>query len=248
MALAKLNSSIQISTSIQVLLLLLIYSLSVLSYKYIETPFRNKKSFCKAKIYKYSDVFIDLGLCVGIVFILNVKIQQHIFPEEMKKYNMLLTAHNSHEHQTMHEEECKFWSPELDEEFKAKFHDYSEKYGKALVILGGSHGMELYNAIAMNTKYKFVVSLSRGFCRAHDFIGTMHTFQQCHNEDFKIFSSSNFDRILSVIYTQTPDRLFTENMNNATESSLSTKHVDQVVSYLSTLKNDGSSQNSVEPK
>jgi len=238
LALAKLKLSTDLNMAIQVGLLLSIFLISTLTYKYIETPFRNKKIFSKAKVFRYSAISMAGMICISIIFMSNTEIQRVFIPKKIKQYDMLLTAQNSHEHQIMYEEECKFWSPILNTAFKVKFNDCSQKYGKAVVVLGGSHGMDLYNAIAINSRSKFVVSLSRGYCRAHEFIGSRDNVPRCQYEDFKKFAANNSNHILSVIYTQTPDQLFTENMNTAKRDNLSIEHIEQVVSYLSGLRNE----------
>ena len=88
LALAKMNSQVHLSMPLQIGTLFLIYCVSVLSYKYIETPFRDKKIFCKAEIYKYSSVSMVVMLCIGIVFMFNASIQQIVFPEKINNYNI----------------------------------------------------------------------------------------------------------------------------------------------------------------
>ncbi|MEH6473075.1 MAG: acyltransferase [Halopseudomonas sp.] len=236
LAFAKMKFSEDLGLVAQAIVFTLIYAVSALSYKCIETPFRDNNVFLRADIYKYSAASLVLMCFVGVLYISNVSIRKYFYPEDMSRYEMMLVSADSHEHQIDYEDECKFRYSSLNEQFKERFNDCSIKHGKAIFILGGSHGIDLYNAIAMNSNNEFIVSLSRGFCRAHDFIGELAYKPKCQYEDFKEFASMNFDNIMKVIYTQTPDRLFTKDINVASEAHLSVSHVDQVVDYLSRLK------------
>ena len=163
----------------------------------------------------------------------------------MQRYEMLLSADQAHKEQVMYDDQgCKFWSSELDTNFVHRFERCAEQHLKAVVVIGDSHGMDLYNAIAMNANYDFVVSLSKSACRAHALIEGNTPTNINHNakpacpyEDFKEFALTHSDNILTVIYTQTPDRLFKRYIDNALPSDLSMSHLDQVVDYLRSLKN-----------
>jgi hypothetical protein len=104
--------------------------------------------------------------------------------------------------------------------------------------MGGSHGIDLYNAIAMNASNPFIVSVSRGYCRAHKFIGDQKNLPKCQYKDFKVFADKYAENISYVIYTQTPDRLLYEGkvFDKATIEDVSITSVDEVVSYLTDLK------------
>ena len=238
LAFAKIETSPELDFGTQIFVFTLIYAISVLSYRYVETPFRNRKSFSRARIFKYSAASLFFMAGIGFLCSFNVSILKLFYPDNMKRYEMMLVSANSHEQQVVHEEECKFNYESLNHTFKKRFGDCSKKYGKAIVIIGGSHGIDLYNAIAINSKYKFIVGLTKGYCRAHDFIGPLPHKPTCQYQDFKNFSSTHAGKIMKVIYTQTPDRLYTKGMDYAIKTDLSLSHVNQVVDYLSSLKND----------
>lgn len=169
----------------------------------------------------------------------NILIQGTFYPTEMARYKVLLEADNSHAHQVMYNNDCKFWDESFSTEFKNKFTKCAKNNAKAIFVIGGSHGMDLYNAIAMSSDHKFIVSVSKGFCRAHEFTGNPSNKQKCQYQDFKDFAKNYAGNISHVFYTQTPDRLFNENSYGISDvENISAKKVDQVVSYLKELKND----------
>ncbi|WP_218352566.1 acyltransferase family protein [Alteromonas lipotrueiana] len=218
----------------------LTFILSYISWRFIENPFRKKNKFSQGFIFKTSLFSILVFFVIGAIFKENLHIQRYFYPSEMTRFDKINEAKAAHANQTMFDNgQCKFWSPVLDEKFVQRFADCAEKHRRAVFILGGSHGMDLYNAIALNSANHFVVSVSRGFCRAHDFLEKTSNLPKCQYEDFKTFSERYKNSISLVLYTQTPDRLFSVNsLDKASPDTLSKTSMDEVVTYLASLKND----------
>jgi len=237
-ALAKLKTSIHLDFATQVVLLITIFIVSYISWRFVESPFRNKIRFSQRRIFKFSIVSFVCIIFTGYLFKENVYYQKFLYPENMARYAILSTAQDSHENQKMVDNKCHFWSNKFDNKFENRFKACSEKYDKAVFIIGGSHAMDLYNAIAINTNNPFVVSVSKGFCRAHDNIVASSKIKNCQYEKFKRFALNNNENIALVVYTQTPDRLFSKTMTIATKNDLSEKHVNQVVDYLSSITSE----------
>jgi peptidoglycan/LPS O-acetylase OafA/YrhL len=239
LALMKKSYSIHLEP-IQILIAItLIFLLSYLTWKYVENPFRNKQKFTQNKIFKLSFASIVVISLFGFLLKENLQIQKIIFPEEMVRYEIMLEANKAHTDQVMFDNDCKFWSEDLDDNFKIRFEKCAVKYNKAIFILGGSHGMDLYNAVAMNARNPFIVSVSQGFCRAHKFIGTRKNRPRCQYEDFKIFADKYSSHISDVLYSQTPDRLFKANyldLDKAIIEDLSMEMINEVVDYLVDIK------------
>jgi len=214
-----------------------IFLVSYLSWKFVEAPFRSKAKFDQRRVFKLSVSAMCIGVCCSLVFMANLKLQTILVPDNMARYETMLTAQHSQSNQVMFDDGCKFWSKEFNLRFTNRFDKCAKRYGKAIFILGGSHGMDLYNAIAMNAKNPFIVSVSRGFCRAHQFIGGLKHQPHCQYQDFKEFAKKHQRDLSYVVYTQTPYRLFTVTpLHNASINDLSVVSVDQVVSYLADLK------------
>ncbi|MFT6905423.1 MAG: peptidoglycan/LPS O-acetylase OafA/YrhL [Oleiphilaceae bacterium] len=220
----------------------LTFFLSYLTWKYVENPFRDRKKFSENKIFKYSLVSIALLSLCGLLFKENLQIQKLIFPEQIVRFEQLLQADNSHSNQVMFDNsDCKFWSKEFDNNFIDRFDNCAKKYDKAVFILGGSHGMDLYNAVASNASNPFIVSVSRGFCRAHKFFGDQKNLPKCQYVDFKLFADKYSNNISYVLYTQTPDRLFKVTpLDKASTKELSLERLKEVTNYLADIKEKNS--------
>jgi peptidoglycan/LPS O-acetylase OafA/YrhL len=237
LALMKKSYSIHLEPTQILVSITLIFSLSYLTWKYVENPFRNKQKISQNKIFKFSLASIVVVALFGLLFKQNLHIQKNIFPEKMARYEKLLKAHNSHSNQVMFNNGCKFWSDKFNQDFISRFEECVKAHGKAIFILGGSNGMDLYNAVAMSASNPFIVSVSRGYCRAHKFIGDEKYLPKCQYEDFKTFAVKYSNHISYVLYTQTPDRLFnTLSLDEAAPSDLIINNLEEVVRYLADLK------------
>lgn len=238
LALMKRKYSLHLSLGEAIFSIIVTFLLSYLTWKFVETPLRNRKKYSVPFTVKLSVFSAVVVLLVGLLFNQNMHFQKIIYPKEMARFEQLLEADDSHTSQVMYDDnKCKFWSSEFTKRFYSRFNKCSNQYGEALFIIGGSHGMDLYNAIAMTTDYPFVVSISKGFCRAHSFISDVGTTPKCQYEEFKQFSKFNSSNISLVIYTQTVDRLFNVNpMSTASTEDININSVNEVVEYLSDLK------------
>jgi peptidoglycan/LPS O-acetylase OafA/YrhL len=237
LALMKKSYSIHLEPTQIFTSLVLIFSLSYFTWKYVENPFRNKQKFNQNKIFKLTITSIAIVSLCGLLFINNLQFQKLINPENMVRYEKMLDADKSNSNQIIFEDDCKFLSKEFNNSFIKRFKQCAKLHDKAIFILGGSHGVDLYNAIAMSTSNPFIVSVAQGYCRAHKFIGNQKNLPKCQYEDFKLFADSNSDHISYLIYTQTPDRLFKINtLHEATINDLSISSIEEVVSYLADIK------------
>lgn len=242
LALMKKTYTIHLEPNQIITSITLTFFLSYLTWKYIETPFRDKNKFCESKILKYSLSSIAIFALCGLLFKENLKIQKVIYPDKIARFEKILEADKSHSHQVMFDNnECKFWSKEFNNNFIDRFNSCVKKHNKAIFILGGSHGMDLYNAVAVNASNPFIVSVSRGFCRAHKFIGEQKNLPKCQYEDFKLFADTYSNNLSYVLYTQTPDRLFKVNsLDKASIKDLSLDRLNEVTTYLADIKEKNS--------
>jgi peptidoglycan/LPS O-acetylase OafA/YrhL len=215
-------------------LILLSFALAFLSWKYWERPFRNKNIASRKFIFKFSIFGMLFLSAIGLFTSLySDQIFFGIYPEKYANYKIIEEAASTKN--MMINSECHIWSENFTNSFISRFQSCSIKYGKAVFITGGSHGMDLYNSIALGSDYPFIASVSRGFCRAHKFLG-QENFNKCHYDDLIKFAKNNSKNIGYIIYTQTPDRLFIKSFNEAKAGDLSIESVTEVINYLLKLR------------
>lgn len=238
LALIKLRYNEHLSFVEQLVIFSFLIIVSYFSWRYIEAPFRKKGLFTKQKIFQLSLFSLLTLLLLGVILIQNQKIQNVIHPEKMRNFHMLNEAHNTHVNQNMFEHKCKFWSGTLDESFIKKFETCLKKTStKAIVVIGDSHAMDLYNLIAMNIEYPHVISVSSGMCRIHKpVLNNTNVEDKCEYKNLLTFLDKHHKSIERIIYTQTPDKLFTKAFSTASSKDLSLNAMEEVVNYLSYIK------------
>lgn len=220
------------------------FGIAWLSWRYIEQPFRNRQLIERRHVLTLAGTASVALLSLGGAFVIwgDVPLRS-VDPESYQRYLVIKDAALSN--RQMASGGCHFWSDTISEDFRRAFERCTEQYGKAALVIGDSNGMDLYNAVARNTLYPFVASVSRESCRAHDMIGWRPP-HPCPYADLETFVAEHASAIHVVLYTQAPDRLFNATwskgylglpyMLEARPSDLSELAVSQVVSYLSRLR------------
>ena len=187
---------------------IILFGLSVLSWKYIENPFRNKKTINDnffIKIISSTIIFIFVitlflenlskkGLNEKFYIFLNSDQKNKIYTQVKKvrdeNYNFEKSNYDT----------CKIMTIEINKKFEDKFNYCKNKYDKKFVLfLGDSHAGDLflsYTKIKQNDN--FVVGLLPEGCRP------ALNFRKCTTkyENFKNFIIKEKKNINLVIYTQ----------------------------------------------
>jgi hypothetical protein len=186
------------------LLLLLSIIISILTYNLIEKPFLNKK-FISDKIFLIL-LFISVTILALVIVIIknNENFHDYKFKHlNLKEQKILIAAnlaYNSFNYENMFfDNKCRFWSKIVDYNFEKNFEDCSKNTQSvtdgAIMIIGDSHAMNLYNAISMNLNDSFVISISQGGCRIHT------RSEECKFEDLKDFLIKNKNKIKKLLFT-----------------------------------------------
>ena len=132
---------------------------------------------------------------------------------------------------------CKFWTPNLDENFYSRFLKCHSKFGRAIVVLGDSHAMNIYNALFLATRSDFFVGISTGGCRPNT------QLDSCHYDDFERFLKTSPNSIKEVNFHQSgsyliSDRRGSVDTNLAFKSQDSYRIVDDDIQFLLRYLND----------
>lgn len=90
--------------------------------------------------------------------------------------------------------DCHFHAMTLDAAATARIDACFRKYGPGIVVLGDSHGMDLYNALSFKTEAPFLLGISQGGCRPHD------PLPKCHYGPFLDYLSTNPGKIKKVVF------------------------------------------------
>ncbi len=132
---------------------------------------------------------------------------------------------------------CKFWTPNLDGNFHSRFLKCHSKFGRATVVLGDSHAMNIYNALFLTTRSDFFVGISTGGCRPNT------QSDSCPYDDFERFLKSSPNSVKQVIFHQSGSYLISDergavDTNLAFTSKNSYRIVDKDIQFLQRYLND----------
>ncbi|AXQ29514.1 acyltransferase [Solimonas sp. K1W22B-7] len=169
--------------------------LGFLSWRYLEKPFRDP-------VQVPTRVFLPV-VALGTIGLLAFAVAGHrtkgfetayldrLDPAQQSVYRSLSKL--NYPIGTTH---CRFSSARFDKGTEKRLTDCFARLGPAFVILGDSHGQNLYRSLLGNSEHPFVVSLSSGGCRPHNLS------EQCPYERFMKFAHTHSAMIRTVIYTQ----------------------------------------------
>ncbi|CAM8378723.1 COG1835 Predicted acyltransferases [Candidatus Methylopumilus planktonicus] len=199
--------------------LLILFGLSWVSYKYIETPFRTKGKFTQKQIFIFSGLGSLIILVIGgFGYFFNgfadYYLKYRINDLDKNNYQRILSNTSLDMYDSMNsDQDCIFWAKDIDALFIKRYKTCSIKYRNSTIILGDSHAMNIYNAITENEKGKFIVGLSQGGCRPYD------KKSICPYETFLAFIKQNKSSIQQVIFHQSGSYLI-KDINGRVDSDL----------------------------
>jgi len=193
-------------------LIALTFGLAWLSWKFVETPFRDRARFSRRQIFALS--------LIGSVALVAIGLVGHASEGFAASYAARLDEDSARVHalvaentegvlydQMQDDGACRFWSRTVTEEFKARFAACAEK-GRAVVVLGDSHAMNVFNLLAHATTAAghtpFLVGLSQGGCRPID------AKPKCHYAPFSAFLDAHRAHIDRVLFHQSGSYLVTD--------------------------------------
>ena len=212
------------------------------SWRFIETPFRNRKRFDRASIFRLSAVGILMFSTIGLTLHFTNGLERlwllSYSIEERRIYEIIKLNTDYDMYDRMYSSNCKLWAKDVSDLPIAEFDQCSERFGSPLVVLGDSHAMTVYNIFARSEAYEFVVGLSQVNCRPHTpKVG-------CHYN-----SSADFLRDIApleptIVYHQAGSYFFTDKNGNYQpptdkEVFFDKNNVIKVDSYLNDLADFG---------
>lgn len=218
--------------------------LAYLSWRYVESPFRNNEKFNKKEIFKYSIFGILFFFSFGLIGNYTNGFRQYYVSHrlsdvQIQKYN-LITENTGKDLSTqmLDNDQCNYWTNEISSDFQKKFKSCTERLGKAVVVLGDSHAMNIYNVLFKLNHSKFLIGISKPGCRPHG------NNKSCHYNDFLRFLELNKNHISYVIYHQSGSYFLKDKYGNVDSSlvfeedspiSLHSENLNAVIKYIGNI-------------
>lgn len=193
--------------------------LGTLSYSKIENKFRNMGKIKNITL-KNKIISVALTFILPVTFLLPLG----------------LNSSNNMYRDRLDDGLCKFWTPTLDSNFYSRYKACNLKFGKALIVLGDSHALNIYNTLFLARDQVFLVGISRGGCRPKN------KFNFCPYSDFEKFIQIQSETIGRVLFHQSGSYLISDlkgsvDSDLAFRNSKSFKILNQDIDFLSTYLN-----------
>jgi len=120
----------------------------------------------------------------------------------------------------------------------SKLNECEDKYGKAVVVFGDSHAMNLYNIYALSNKHPFLIGISQGGCRPHDgeelcHYGALPNFFRQHNG---LISYVVFHQSGSYFIADSQGKLDSQKAFEGQFSGFNKLNLEKTVNYLNELR------------
>jgi hypothetical protein len=241
-AFARLGRAAPLDTSLVLILAASSFPLAYLSWRYVEQPFRRPNTISHRSLAVFA---VGASVFFVLVGFLGQKTDGYekiyfdtrLNPAEQEMF-MLIKKHTGATLQNLYrgmgdDGDCNFWTKTVDAEFTARFKSCSEKYGKAVVVLGDSHAMNIYNALYQAQMSDFLVSVSKAGCRPHKY------YETCHYDGFDQFMSENAEAVYTIIFNQAGVHFLSARGKSVNAAALSveldTVNVAKVANYLDSL-------------
>jgi len=210
--------------------------LGFLSWRYFELPIRRYQSVSKFKVFIIgfclSSLFIAFGTLVHIKNGFESYYKASLDLRQQKVWNSFASDNYT-------ENECRYRLTTANP-YSERFENCRERYGNAIVILGGSHGMDFFNAFLANSSAPFVVGFVNGGCRPYKQLA------ECNFKGFQRFISANALYVQTLFYVQTGLELLLDKhnkpalpdffeKNNKHIYSINLDRIDSTINYLKSL-------------
>ncbi|MFK4580217.1 acyltransferase family protein [Bradyrhizobium ottawaense] len=145
-------------------------ALAVLTYRFIEQPARDRSWLKRPALIALSSLGMAcLAGASTVAIVTNGFEKQGLYfsSDDTRRLYQLLERNTGGDfmRDMGSDGDCVFWMTQFEPPAWGRLIDCSKRFGPATVILGDSHGMNIYNALFRNKYRKFVVGLVGPGCR-----------------------------------------------------------------------------------
>ncbi|MEQ9457182.1 MAG: acyltransferase family protein [Alphaproteobacteria bacterium] len=175
--------------------------LSVISYKFIECPFRKSAIVSRKRLVGFLIIAMFGVGSISVASDASSGFERHYVSGlgdlDRTVYEAVRRARASDGFEAMLDDgACRFWTDGLTDETISRFSSCAEGGAVATIVFGDSHAMDLYNAVYLNFDGDFLVGLAQPGCRVAE------SLPHCGFDQIKEFLTDRSDRIAQVLFTE----------------------------------------------
>ncbi|MEN0042108.1 MAG: acyltransferase family protein, partial [Pseudomonadota bacterium] len=145
---------------------------ATLTWKFVEQPFRSGPLSLRRPVFLASSAVAAALMVLVALSTIAPQLQHdaHLalrYPAEHRAGGALISRWQSYDfaRARFDDNACRFSAPTPSSAFTARFKECRNQHGPALMIIGDSNAMNVFNAIASTSPKQFVVGLTRPGCR-----------------------------------------------------------------------------------
>jgi peptidoglycan/LPS O-acetylase OafA/YrhL len=216
----------------------LTFCLAYLSWRFVEIPLRRKDTYSRRGIFVASATGAAIAVVIGIAGVSSRGFEEGFVASLDDRQKVVWHSSTA---AGAERNECHFRMGQLTEGSLEKFAACARRHGQAVVVLGDSHGINVYNALSQTAGHPFLVGVVDGGCRPHT------PEPRCRYEEVEAFLSSHAKFVSKVIYNQAGFYLITDETGAPGRRRLfrgrrigfyppNHEYVDKVAAYLQRLE------------
>lgn len=198
-AFARLRSVVAPTEVIYLGLGLLALALAYISWRYIEKPFRDKSKTSRKQIFAFSIggmvVFAATGSYGAYQLGFEENFIQNLNRDQAYAYSLMQVANAEKPGALVDDGACQFGTSQMTPAFTQRIANCYAQHGPALVVIGDSHGRDVYQALVENVQGGFIIGLISGGCRPQN-KGPRCTYYG----DFRQWLAANPQMVGHIIY------------------------------------------------
>jgi len=201
LAFARIRADAGVSLALAAGLCLGALVLGYASWRWVEQPFRRRGVWSENKVLATAAGGLGLFVLLGIAGIkthgFEALYESRLEGPDLARYQLVKTTTAGTMYDDMVDDgACRFWSPRVTAQVEERFRRCTANGAKALVVLGDSHAMNIYNALARVQAAPVIVGFSQAGCHPY------RPSSDCHYGEFETFAAAHAKAIDRVIYHQ----------------------------------------------
>lgn len=218
--------------------------LAYITWRFVEQPMRRRDHLSRPAVFALAGIASLSFVLIGVVGLQTEGFEahyvQHRLSDGERELYSLIQMHTGSDPDRARVDDgaCRFSAEVVDERFEARFARCAATHGHALVVLGDSHGINVFNIVAKAGVGDFVVGVVQAGCRPHQ------PRPRCRYEDFDRFVERWHSAVGLVVFQQSGSYFLRDHRGRVDSPAafepgaafvVDEPNVDKVVAYLERL-------------